>query len=204
MIVVPKVSLIRIVLWAHQLLGEVLRPGDTAVDLTAGNGADTLFLARRVGPSGRVLAFDIQQQALQRTADRLVSEEIASSYCMSPDDLSGEPGVFLIHDSHDRLDHYLNGPVRGMVANLGYLPGGDPTLVTRAESTLAAIGRGLELLLPQGRLAVVAYVGHPAGNDESRQVEALLQGLSSRHWHILRLQVVNREEAPYLLVVEKR
>jgi len=50
----------------------------------------------------------------------------------------------------------------------------------------------------------VVYVGHLGGDDESRQLEALLQGLSARHWHILRLQVVNRTDAPYLLVVEKR
>ncbi len=71
-----RVSLIRVVLWAHQLLAEVLSPGDTAVDLTAGNGTDTLFLARLVGPVGRVIAFDIQQQALQNTAILLDSAAI--------------------------------------------------------------------------------------------------------------------------------
>ncbi|OHB33806.1 MAG: hypothetical protein A2X84_06015 [Desulfuromonadaceae bacterium GWC2_58_13] len=196
--------MIRIVLWAHQLLAEVLSPGDTAVDLTAGNGADTLFLARQVGTAGRVLAFDIQHQALRNTADRLAAEGIAGNYFTSPEDLPGVPGVCLIHDSHDRLDRYLDGPVKAFVANLGYLPGGDPSLITRAGSTLAAIRQALELLVPGGRLAVVAYVGHPSGGDESRQVDALLQGLSSRHWHIVRLQVVNRDDAPYLLVVEKR
>ena len=38
-------SLIRIVTWSHELVREVLRPGDLAVDLTAGKGRDTLALA---------------------------------------------------------------------------------------------------------------------------------------------------------------
>lgn len=205
MLTMPRsASLVRIVLWAHQLLSEVLLPGDTAVDLTAGKGADTLFLANQVGPAGRVLAFDIQPTALDTTALRLAEAGIAHSFCRSPAEVAGKRGVCLIHDSHARLAAYLDGPARGIVANLGYLPGGDPALVTQSASTLAALRQGLERLVSGGRLAVVAYVGHPGGMEESRRVEALFQGLSARHWHVLRLQVANRGNAPYLLLVEKR
>ena len=41
--------------------------GDVAVDFTMGNGNDTLFLSRTVGESGRVYAFDIQEEALAST-----------------------------------------------------------------------------------------------------------------------------------------
>jgi len=200
----PSPSLIRIVLWAHQLLAEVLNPGDTAVDLTAGNGTDTLFLAQRVGPSGRVLAFDIQTEALHNTALRLEEAGIAHACCRTPAEVIGQQGVRLIHDGHERLAEYLEAPVRALIANLGYLPGGDPQLITQTTSTLAAFRQGLDRLLPGGRLVTVVYVGHPGGLEESRQIEALFQGLSSRAWHVLRLQVANRREAPYLLVVEKR
>jgi predicted methyltransferase len=37
-----------------------LQAGDVAVDATAGNGHDTLFLAEAVGPTGRVHAVDVQ------------------------------------------------------------------------------------------------------------------------------------------------
>lgn len=40
------------------LLDEVLRPGDTAVDIGANVGVMAFRAARRVGPSGRVLAFE--------------------------------------------------------------------------------------------------------------------------------------------------
>ncbi len=39
---------------------QVVQAGDTVVDATAGNGHDTLFLAKLVGPSGAVYAIDVQ------------------------------------------------------------------------------------------------------------------------------------------------
>ena len=46
---------------------EHLGEGDVAVDFTMGNGGDTLFLSKTVGESGRVYAFDIQEEALIST-----------------------------------------------------------------------------------------------------------------------------------------
>jgi len=48
-------------------------PWPVAVDGTAGNGHDTLFLARLVGARGLVHAFDVQPRALARTAERLAA-----------------------------------------------------------------------------------------------------------------------------------
>lgn len=45
---------------AQELWQHVCRPGDTVVDATCGNGHDTLCLARAVGRSGTVYAFDVQ------------------------------------------------------------------------------------------------------------------------------------------------
>ena len=44
--------------YSHLLLRGRLLPGDMAVDATAGNGHDTIFLARLTGPQGKVFAFD--------------------------------------------------------------------------------------------------------------------------------------------------
>ena len=46
----------------HAQLG--LSPGDVACDIGAGNGYHSLKMARAVGPSGKVLAVDIQPQML--------------------------------------------------------------------------------------------------------------------------------------------
>lgn len=64
---------------AHAFLREFIRPGGFAVDATAGNGHDTVFLCRAVGPQGRVLAMDIQQQAVDATNARLQSVGLAMS-----------------------------------------------------------------------------------------------------------------------------
>ena len=53
---------------AARYMEEILRPGDIAVDATMGNGKDTQFLCELVGETGRVYAFDVQEEALERTA----------------------------------------------------------------------------------------------------------------------------------------
>ena len=55
----------------HAFLANRVKPGDFCIDATAGNGHDTLFLCSLVGDTGRVLAFDIQQQAVENTNARL-------------------------------------------------------------------------------------------------------------------------------------
>lgn len=46
----------------HQLLA--LKPGQTVADVGAGSGYHTLRMARAVGPTGKVLAVDIQEEML--------------------------------------------------------------------------------------------------------------------------------------------
>lgn len=60
-----------IIPFAHYLLQQTLPEGGNALDGTAGNGHDTLFLAQTAGILGKVWAFDIQPQALSRTRCRL-------------------------------------------------------------------------------------------------------------------------------------
>jgi len=198
-------SPVRIVDWAQQFVGEVLHPGDLAVDLTAGRGRDTLFLARCVGAQGRVLAFDIQDDALRQTAARLAAAGAAAEPWPGPGPATAETtGVRLIRDSHAALERYLDGAPRGILANLGYLPGGDPQVTTSATSTVAALGRCFDLLSPGGRIAVALYVTHPGGAAEAEAVEALFQALPPVGWEVLRLQVANRPGSPYLLAAGKR
>ncbi len=45
---------------AQLMWGQFVKPGDFVVDATCGNGGDTLWLSRAVGPTGRVLALDVQ------------------------------------------------------------------------------------------------------------------------------------------------
>ncbi len=197
-------TLTRIVPWCHQLLSEVLRPGDLAVDLTAGQGRDTLLLAGAVGVSGQVIAFDVQQPALEQTAFSLKNEGYAVTNWEREGEIPPVPGIYLVQACHSSLRSYVTMPVRAAVANLGWLPGGDPGLITLPETTRRALQGTLELLCSGGRLAVVIYPGHPGGADEAAGVERLLSALPAGQWQVLRIGVANVAEAPGLLVVERK
>ena len=67
-------SLPRLTEMAHSLVSLWLRPGDLAIDATAGNGHDTALMARLVGPTGSVLALDIQPEGLENTRLKLLEE----------------------------------------------------------------------------------------------------------------------------------
>jgi predicted methyltransferase len=195
-------SLIRMVDWAHRLLAEVLAPGDLAIDLTAGQGRDTHFLFRQVGFAGRVLAFDIQEKALRTTASLL--ETAGASVHFHADPPPGfPPGVHLLHASHALLDRFLPDPPQAVIANLGYLPGGDPAIATAAETTLAALDQAFRRLKPGGRLAVTVYTGQAGGIEEGEVVSKLFASLPAADWHVLRLHVGNRPTSPYLLVAAR-
>jgi hypothetical protein len=191
--------------WAHLMLEPVLESGGFAVDLTAGNGHDTLFLWRRVGPEGAVLAFDVQLRALHNTSRRL-AEAGAPVHRLEPGQSirSPERGVFLIRACHSALAQLCKLPPVAIMANLGYLPGGDHELVTHQKTTLNALCRASELLAAGGRIVVTAYPGHPGGQAESRAVQEFFASLDARQWLVLNLCSGNRPHAPILLVAEKR
>lgn len=198
-------SLSRVITWGHELLAEVIPAGGRAVDLTAGRGQDTLALWRMVGESGQVTAFDIQPVALEATQRRLLAA--GAVVRLHPEGnvfLPGESGVDLVRVCHSRLDTIVGGDVAGVIANLGYLPGGDQSVVTRTGSTLAALQQALEQLVVGGRLAVVVYPGHPGGTEEAVAVDAFFSGLSKESFDVLHLHLSNRAKAPGLFVTEKR
>ncbi|GBF94396.1 rRNA methylase [Raphidocelis subcapitata] len=180
---------------AQMAWAQVLRPGDTAVDATAGNGWDALALAELVGPRGRVWALDVQDAALASTRARLEAEL----------PLGSAPELHLVRACHSRLQEVVGSVAARVVAfNLGYLPSGDKSLVTRAETTVAALEAALEVLQPGGLLTIMAYTGHPGGQEEYDAVKALLTELSPSFWVTAETRLVNRPTAPILLVVWRR
>ncbi len=90
------------------------------------------------------------------------------------------------------------------MANLGYLPGGDKTIITRPETTRSALQQAADLLAVGGRISVVVYTGHPGGRAEGDQIDAWFGALAADSWDVLRTQILNRPESPYLLVAEKK
>ena len=60
----------------HEFLRRSVQPGAFCIDATAGKGRDTALLCRLAGPEGRVLAFDIQPEAVEQTRALLEAEGV--------------------------------------------------------------------------------------------------------------------------------
>lgn len=185
----------RVLPYSHELLQNTLKEGDFVIDGTCGNGHDTLTLAKLVGPSGHVLAFDIQEQAIQNTEKLLKENNIEN--------------VTLIQDSHSKVENYFHedmlNNIGGAIFNLGYLPGGDHQIVTKGDTTIKAI-KSILAHLKKGRLIVlVVYYGHDGGKEEKDQLLAFLQNIDQKQYHVLQYQFINqRNNPPFLLAIEKR
>ncbi len=198
-------SLTRIISWGHELLEEVVKPGSLAVDLTAGNGHDTLLLARLVGPEGQVVAFDIQENAIASTQNRLLSEGLsAREWATSDALLSRSPGVDLVCGSHTLFADIVPDQPVAIIGNLGFLPGGDKEIITQPDSTLKALDAGCDALAVGGRMAIVVYPGHPGGDVEADAVSLFFSKLDQDCFQVLLVKVQNRPQAPFLLVAEKK
>ncbi|MGB0409070.1 MAG: class I SAM-dependent methyltransferase [Opitutales bacterium] len=159
----------------HQELRQLVRQGDVCIDATAGNGHDTLVLAKLVGPAGRIIAVDLQAQAIHRTRTRL-EQNAARAQCAL---VHGNHGAELI-----RLCAEYTGRVRAITFNLGYLPGSDKTVITDGDTTLKALDAAATLLSLQGAVLLTAYRGHPGGIDEATRVEAWMRQQATRDWAI--------------------
>ena len=89
-----------------------IRPGMTVADLGAGEGYYTVRLAQRVGQSGRVLAQDIDRDALQRLGQRVERERLENiSIKLGDEDDPRLPAdsfdrVFLVHMYHEVAEPY--------------------------------------------------------------------------------------------------
>ena len=117
---------------AKEILSRAVSPGDAVIDATMGNGHDTLFLCESVGPSGRVYAFDVQEQAVASTEALLRREGVldrARLFCCG----------------HQHMNDYVHEPVQAAVFNLGWLPGGDHSVTTHWETTREAVSKALDL-----------------------------------------------------------
>lgn len=179
-----------------KLLGEYVSEGDTVIDATAGTGRDTLALAKLVGRTGRVYAFDIQESAIKKTKIFLEREGFLNR-CV------------LIHGSHLRIKELIPDSVRGQIAavvfNLGYLPGGDKDITTQSETTLPAMVRALDLIRPGGIVAVTMYGGHPKGTEEKADLLRFAGQLRQREYHVAHISFINqRNQPPELLLITKK
>jgi predicted methyltransferase len=180
---------------AHEAVSKVLQSGDIAIDFTAGNGWDTLFLARCVGSTGHVYAFDIQSAAIQSTHQLLTQHAVRS--CVTLEQVSHAQGL-------DRIPYEHRTRIQAGMMNLGYLPSGDKSITTQTSSTLVAIRCLLDWLQPSGLLSILAYTGHAGGQAEADGVRALLAKLDSKAYAVTQVPAEPTSKAPILFTVRKQ
>ncbi|MEN1970307.1 class I SAM-dependent methyltransferase [Lentibacillus sp. N15] len=182
-----------VVAFSHQLLQEAVTPGDIVIDATCGNGNDTVFLSRLVGENGRVLAFDIQEQAIRATKKKLTEHTLHNTD--------------VIQDSHERVANYLEKPasIGGAIFNLGYLPGSDKRIITRGSSTIRAIGAMLHVLKKKGVIVLVIYHGHAGGAEEKDAIMHYVTTLDQQIFNVLQYGFINqRNNPPFIVAIEKK
>lgn len=183
----------RLTVAASRWLDAALFHGAFAVDATVGNGYDTLFLAHRVGDQGRVLGFDVQKIALNGAAELLRFAGVLSR-------------VTLILESHSNISRYLSPGqiIHGAMFNLGYLPRGNRQIITRPETTLAALQAILEHLAPGGRLTVLSYRGHEGGPEECTAVREFLRSVRTEEFSVREREgIQDTDTTPRLFLVER-
>lgn len=186
----------RILPFARSLLEKAFLKDTVAVDATLGNGHDTYFLAKLASAGGHVYGFDIQEQAIQATKVRLAEENLSDR-------------VTLIHSGHEELNAFIpesaKGRITAAIFNLGYLPGGDKSIVTKPETTISAIEQLLELLAVEGIIVLVIYHGHEEGAIERDKLLQYVKELDQQKAHVLRYQFENQKNnAPFIIAIEKR
>lgn len=165
------------------LCGNVLED-DTIIDATAGNGNDTLLLARL---ASFVFGFDIQKEALDNTKSLL--EE------------SGIENFKLILDSHENILNYVSS-FKGVVFNLGYLPKGDKKITTKSSTTVKTLKNLTAQMKKDNFIIMTCYRGHEEGLIEANEVLDFVKSLDDS-FTILKYEHINRQTTPFVLVIEK-
>ena len=175
--------------WCSRFIEEQVKDGDICIDATMGNGNDTLLLSRLAGPDGQVLAFDIQEQALQAARQKLLRENAPANYTL-----------FL--ESHTHMaDHVKPDSVSCIVFNFGYLPGGDHSLATRSETSIQALEQSLTLLKKGGLLSLCIYSGGDSGFEERDALLTWPKKLDSHNYLVIRSDYYNRPNNPPIPVL---
>ncbi|KAF3362096.1 putative rRNA methylase YtqB [Chlamydiales bacterium STE3] len=172
---------------AHHFWKELIEPHDIIVDATLGNGQDALFLAD-LCLQGHLIGMDIQQQAIDSAKKLLVAYQHVSyllgSHATFPPTLKPET-------------------VKLIVYNLGYLPRGDKSIVTKTSSTLASIEQALPLIMPGGMISLTCYSGHEEGAREEEAVLELAKNLNPHEWCVSYQRWINRHRCPSLVLMSK-
>jgi len=177
--------------WAREMTEAAMYEGARAIDATMGNGHDTCWLCELAGKTGKVYAFDVQEEAVGNTRTRLEEEGLtdrAELFCAG----------------HERMREFISEQVDAIVFNLGWLPGAEHGVTTRTETTLQAVNAALELLKEEALMTICIYPGHEEGTRELNALLEWAQKLDSRRFDVLLKTYLNQpNNPPQMLAIKK-
>ena len=162
----------------------------TLIDATAGNGFDTLFLCNLAKNKGFVYAFDIQEEAINRT-QALLEENLCTNY-------------ELIFDSHENVLEYIEDKkIDVALFNLGYLPNSNKQITTNSKATINSINKIISRLKNHGRIYLSAYILHDKG-EEASQIHSYLKSLNKKEYNLIQIKLLNKQNyPPEIYIIEK-
>ena len=171
---------------AKEWMKHSVQEGGFCIDATAGRGNDTAFLCELVGETGKVIAFDIQKEAVESTKMLLQEKGYKAE-------------VYL--ESHTQMEKYAQPQsVDGIMFNFGYLPGGDHSICTHKEESILAIEKALKLLKLHGVMALCIYHGGDTGFEEKDAIMEYLKTIDSKKYTVIVSDFYNRPNCPPIFV----
>ena len=169
---------------AKDFMKENVKNGDIVIDATMGRGNDTLFLRQLVGDSGFVYAFDIQEEAIKATENRLIENNIYSN-------------VSLILDGHQNIDNYIKEDnISCVVFNFGYLPRANHNIATKPDTSITAIQKSLQVLKVKGVVSLCVYQGGDTGFEEKEAILNFVKNLDYNKYTVIVSDFFNRPNYP--------
>ena len=176
--------------WYHEIIRSQAEREGFYIDATMGKGNDTKLLCELAKDQGRILAFDIQKEALEETEKMLNGYEIGRK-------MYEDGRIQLILDGHEHVEMYAKSETADVICfNFGYLPGGDHRIATKVETSVEAIKKGLKILKRGGMMSLCIYSGGDTGFEEKDAILEYLRSLPAREYTVIQNTYFNRGNNP--------
>ncbi len=169
------------IIWIKQQLSKICQKSDIWVDMTAGNGNDTLTLSQLVK---HVYSIDIQEIAINNSKKLCQNHE----------------NIDYIVDDHQFIGKYITHPINGAIYNLGYLPKSDHTIKTNSKTTIISLTKINQLLVNNGYIVISCYVGHDGGY---REYESVINWFNQHPYKLINKLEYDNPIAPKMFVYQK-
>ena len=161
-----------------------LKPGDTAIDCTAGGGGHTELLLEKVGPEGKVIAFDRDSIAISHLREKFESELRSKQ-------------LELVHRPFSELGAFARsienlGPVNAIIADIGV---SSPQLDVAERGFSLGKNGPLDMRMDQSQTLTAANLVNELSREELRTILRKFGEEPKAHF-IANAIVTEREQEP--------